>query len=423
MAHPHHPIVCTRGGFTLVELLATVAIIAVLVTAAVVYVPALINWAQQTSDERTLLVLNDALNRYKCEGGNVAALTSGAAIKHVISALRTPVTWSGMSHQFLEGAFTRPARSIFATGNGALYHFTQYNTYAAESGGSSPTGNPVIIYLTTTGDGTWTVPTDWNNSNNSIECIGGGGNGGAGGGAADNGGGGGGAYAKVTNLTLTPGASINVHVGPAADATWFNATSLANAQSNGTTFSCAADNGRSGTMGGLGVGGQASNSTGTVKFSGGSGGTPTSPHPTGGGGAGGPYGNGADGGPGGTDGYNYPSSGGGGGGGYSGSASTGGGVASGGNNHLNTGGGNLSAGTQGGGGSGTDALSNGYAGGNGVEWDASHGSGGGGGGSGFAGPTTGGVGGLYGGGGGAGGNSSSTPGTGAQGIIVITYTP
>lgn len=32
-----------------------------------------------------------------------------------------------------------------------------------------------IVYLTTTGSGTWTVPNDWNSSNNSISVIGGGG--------------------------------------------------------------------------------------------------------------------------------------------------------------------------------------------------------------------------------------------------------
>ena len=54
----------------------------------------------------------------------------------------------------------------------------------------------------------WTVPADWNNASNSIECIGGGANGVAG---AANGaggaGGGGGAYSAISNLSLTPGGS------------------------------------------------------------------------------------------------------------------------------------------------------------------------------------------------------------------------
>ena len=60
---------------------------------------------------------------------------------------------------------------------------------------------------------TWTVPSDWNVVNNTIELIGGGGGGGGGAGArstANNawygsgGGGGGGGYTKVTNVSLIP---------------------------------------------------------------------------------------------------------------------------------------------------------------------------------------------------------------------------
>jgi hypothetical protein len=83
----------------------------------------------------------------------------------------------------------------------------------------------------------WTVPSDWNSSNNTIETIGGGG----GGGAASNGkissAGGGGAYSKITNLSLTASNSVTLQVGaggsggaggntgnPGGDGTdtWFN---------------------------------------------------------------------------------------------------------------------------------------------------------------------------------------------------------
>jgi hypothetical protein len=60
------------------------------------------------------------------------------------------------------------------------------------------------------------------------------------------------------------------------------------------------------------------------------------------------------------------------------------------------------------------------AGGNGTEWDSTHGSGGGGGGS-FS--TAGAGGGNYGGGGSADAATGSFPGPGANGLIVITYTP
>src|SRR3954465_10706214 len=65
----------------------------------------------------------------------------------------------------------------------------------------------------------WTVPSDWSNSNNTIEAIGAGG--GGGGGFLDNsgsggegaGGGGAGAYSKATNVTLSPGSTVTVAIG------------------------------------------------------------------------------------------------------------------------------------------------------------------------------------------------------------------
>jgi hypothetical protein len=69
-------------------------------------------------------------------------------------------------------------------------------------------------FITATGAGTFTVPSNWNSSNNTIEVIGGGG-GGFGNGVTGTqaAGGGGGAYAIKNNLALTRGASITVGVG------------------------------------------------------------------------------------------------------------------------------------------------------------------------------------------------------------------
>jgi hypothetical protein len=69
------------------------------------------------------------------------------------------------------------------------------------------------LLLLPAGTTTFQVPSDWNNADNVIHCIGGG----AGGQTADGGfagsGGQGGAYAKILNLALSPGANISVHVG------------------------------------------------------------------------------------------------------------------------------------------------------------------------------------------------------------------
>src|ERR1019366_5704547 len=56
-----------------------------------------------------------------------------------------------------------------------------------------------VIFITS--GTTWTVPSDWNSSNNTIEAIGGGGGGADGSGSNVNGAGGaGGDYAKVSNV-------------------------------------------------------------------------------------------------------------------------------------------------------------------------------------------------------------------------------
>src|SRR5258708_6889648 len=66
-----------------------------------------------------------------------------------------------------------------------------------------------VIFITS---GTsWTIPNDWNSANNQIEVIGGGGNGVKSGSFFNPGaGGGGGAYSKVTNVTLTAGATVGI---------------------------------------------------------------------------------------------------------------------------------------------------------------------------------------------------------------------
>lgn len=62
----------------------------------------------------------------------------------------------------------------------------------------------------------WTVPSDWNSSNNTIECIGAGFAGG-------------GAYALRNNLSLTAGYPVSYHVGSTSNtasvaSTWFSST-------------------------------------------------------------------------------------------------------------------------------------------------------------------------------------------------------
>jgi hypothetical protein len=130
----------------------------------------------------------------------------------------------------------------------------------------------------------WTVPTDWNSANNTVETIGAGGGGQTANGSYAGSGGGGGAYSKITNLSLTAGSSITIQVGTGGSAgiaggdTWFNGASLA-------ASSVGAKGGGGGGDGSGGAGGAASSGVGTTKYNGGNGGTDTAnPYGAGGGG-------------------------------------------------------------------------------------------------------------------------------------------
>ena len=129
-----------------------------------------------------------------------------------------------------------------------------------------------VIFLTA-GSTTWTVPSDWNNSNNTIDLIGAGGGGHSSTGAAGAGGGGGGAFARLTNFALTPGATVYVSVPGITSAdtnganTWLNKVS--NAQPTAVANGALAVGGSAGTTsgsstGGSGAGGAAASSIGKI---------------------------------------------------------------------------------------------------------------------------------------------------------------
>jgi len=130
---------------------------------------------------------------------------------------------------------------------------------------------PKYIYLLVSGASNWTVPDDWNSSNNVIHLIG---NGGASSIVAGYGAGGGGAYTQLRNFVATPGASIPID--------WVGAVRFA------TTYY--ASNGSNGAAGGVGgAGGLAMPLTGYAVISN-PGGAGESSTTGGGGGAGGPNG-------------------------------------------------------------------------------------------------------------------------------------
>lgn len=311
----------------------------------------------------------------------------------------------------------------------------------------------------------WTVPADWNNSNNKIEVIGAGGGGGGGTSTLPGAGGGGGAYSRVNNVTLTPSSTVTVAIGAAGAAGTAGAsgsaggdTYLCNSSSNCATIGGTAvvagakggSGGRGGSTGAGGNGGTVGTGVGGTKAPGGNGGAVATNPRTGGGGGGaaGRYGSGGNGGSYTTDTTNTIGGAGGGGNGGGGDAanvadqssngsnggtnrqSTAGGIGS---SSVATPGGNGVNGSGPGGGSGATTTGTASLGGqasNGVEWDMlfGSGSGGAGGAGGISGASArpGQAGGLYGGGGGGGGRDTSTNrsgGAGSQGVIIISYTP
>jgi hypothetical protein len=309
----------------------------------------------------------------------------------------------------------------------------------------------ILLTAPTGSNQTWTVPNDWNNASNSIDCIAAGGGGRNGGNA-----GGGGEHCKAINLTLTLGASITYQIGTggtggaantvgvngtAGGDTWFNGTTGAGASvwavgggGGGTSAPGAGGSGGTGPAashaggtggGSLGAGASAGSGGGGAGGPGGVGGNGAGNDNTfggggSGGGAGGGGGNGVE---------NAATNSGGGGGSSISFGNQTGAVGGFGSTSSGSGGGAGVWGSGGGGGWGNGTTgTGGGAGGAGTEWSFIAGSGGGGGGSGVGGATSpaGGNGGLYGGGGSSGCASSTTRGAGgngAQGIIVITYTP
>ena len=281
------------------------------------------------------------------------------------------------------------------------------NATISESAIASDLVSPFKTVIILNSGTSWTVPNDWDDTKNIIEVWGGG----AGGHSNNNvslaGAGGGGGYSSISNLSLTPSASIAYAVGtggvgetlpvPPADGggTWFNGTSVASS-------SVSANGGLVGTTGGAGgLGGTTTGAVGTLKYAGGDGGSSAGINTTtgaGGGAGASPFGAGNTGGSGIVTGANTPTEG-------------------------AVGGNSLQAGSGGAGG----AIYTPWLGGDGVA-NPSGGGGGGGGGCGISGNTAGngGNGAIPAGGGGSGCTSrdnGSNGGAGGTGQIRISYNP
>jgi hypothetical protein len=148
----------------------------------------------------------------------------------------------------------------------------------------------VVQIAIPSGSGTWTVPTNWNSLNNTIEAIGGGGGG-------YRSGGGGGAYAKSANVVLVPGGTAYYSIGSNGTDTWLNTVNSEPAASSSFSNGVMAAGGTSSAGGATTqLGGQSSNCAyNSVAYSGGSGSAYGGSSNGGGGGAAGPNGAGGNG--------------------------------------------------------------------------------------------------------------------------------
>jgi hypothetical protein len=202
----------------------------------------------------------------------------------------------------MQTGVTYPGRSIAATGTGAQYHFTRFNTYQdADYVSGDEAGNALhgVQSYTTAGSYSWKVPAGIT----SVEVLVVGGGGGM---DREGGGGGGGGLVHNMAYSVTPGNSITLTVGAAGPSGWFEGTIGSGGNStfdNGSIIAYGGGgggngNGGNGSSGGSGGGGYSGGYSGGSGIggqgnSGGSGGANTGPG--GGGGAGAAGQNGIDG--------------------------------------------------------------------------------------------------------------------------------
>lgn len=123
-------------GFSLVELLATIGIVAVLIAAIYGFVSKYTEWAKLEQNRRTVNILNDAVSRYKqlvpnqsvLETSTLYALNSTAHNSAVIDALKAGYldAISGVKHEFLSTTAALDITQLVSSGSGFDFWFSSY---------------------------------------------------------------------------------------------------------------------------------------------------------------------------------------------------------------------------------------------------------------------------------------------------------
>jgi hypothetical protein len=125
-----------------------------------------------------------------------------------------------VSAQAMHGAAKAGGTQITYTPTSGYVGADSFQYMASNAGGASAAATasitvnaatPKVIVITASTN--WTVPSDWNNANNTIEEIGAGGNGGAGASGAGGGGGGSGGYSRIALAAGLVLGGVNVVIG------------------------------------------------------------------------------------------------------------------------------------------------------------------------------------------------------------------
>lgn len=128
----------TKLGFTLIELAATIGIMAVLAAVAFPFISEYTGWAKQRSEIRTLNLINDAVNRYRATEHNDFVLVGAnyptpngieqnEAVLTALSNGSVNTYVPGDKFLRLSGTPAQMASRVYSEGSGTGFQFYDYS--------------------------------------------------------------------------------------------------------------------------------------------------------------------------------------------------------------------------------------------------------------------------------------------------------
>jgi prepilin-type N-terminal cleavage/methylation domain-containing protein len=120
-------------AFTMIELLASIAILAVIAAIVFAFVGNYVDYARLTAARRTCAILNESLNEYRTLGGLTKAHSLQGAVgttqnartltDDAITALKTGFTVGGIRKNFVNKTQSIDTSMIGSTGQGSHFRF------------------------------------------------------------------------------------------------------------------------------------------------------------------------------------------------------------------------------------------------------------------------------------------------------------